>query len=357
MLGYVLDLDDMSVHHPGDLDWLRLPDRVAVQLHWPRTPYLRTLLEKAQFNVVTISRHPFDVLISILRMAQTEPETIGWLWGRGGDEEELLDADPSSEAFAQWAMSERALNLLEVTSSWLDGGQAAQVSYERLVAAPEQEVDRLLTRMSLTPVRAIGQAVRKFTPDWVNERSGIRHAWTATTGVWQEVIPSDLVDQLNARYSYQLRQLGFSDTPATDIDPKAARARWRELYPEPDPALPDEAYRAEVGVLDPPTTVPSLSSFSCLVKVHNRGPVRWPNRLRHPLIRLGCRWYPADGLETVSFEDRSILEGSIRPGATIYEQVIFATPPEPGDYLLQVDLVHEDHRWFGCEVSIEVTVT
>jgi hypothetical protein len=207
------------------------------------------------------------------------------------------------------------------------------------------------------PVRPVSEAVQRFTPDWVNKRSGIQHAWTATTEVWQEVIPSDLVDQLNVRYDVQLRELGFAGVPGTKSDNETARARWRELYPERDPGLPDEAYRAEVRVLDPPSMVPSRSNFSCLVKLHNRGTVRWPNRLRHPLIRLGCRWYSREGSEEVSFEDRFILDNSIKPGATSYEQAIFATPPEPGAYLLVLDLVHEGHRWFGCGAPIEVTVS
>ncbi len=109
ILAHVLDLEELSVFHPADVDWAHLPERAVIHLHWPRTAHLQSLLEAARVNVVTMSRHPFDVLVSILRLAQTEPETIRWLWSRGGDEEALLDADPSSEEFAQWALSERAL--------------------------------------------------------------------------------------------------------------------------------------------------------------------------------------------------------------------------------------------------------
>ena len=357
ILEHVLELDALSVYHPADLDWTRLPGRAVIHLHWPRTAYLQSLLAGAKVNVVTMSRHPFDVLVSILRLAQTEPETIGWLWGRGGDEEGLVDVDPSSEEFAQWAMSDRALNLLEVTSSWLVDSRVERISYERLVASPEQEVDRLLKGLSLLPVRPIDEAVDRFTPDRVNERMGIQHTWTATTDMWRQVIPTDLADQLRARYRHQLEQLGFAAAPESDTDRNTASARWRELYPEPDSGLPDEAYRAEVRVLDPPSTVPSRSNFSCLVKLHNRGTVRWPNRLRHPRIRLGCRWRSTDGSGTTVLEDRYVLDSSVSPGSSTYEQVTFATPPEPGAYILQVDLVHEHFRWFGCGGPIEVTVS
>ncbi len=357
ILGHVLDLEELSVFHPADLDWAHLPERVVIHLHWPRTAHLQSLLEAARVNVVTMSRHPFDVLVSILRMAQTEPKTIGWLWGRGGDEEALLDADPSSEDFAQWALSERALNLLDVTRSWLVDDQVARVSYERLVVSPEEEVGRLLEGWSLLPSRPISEAVTKFTPNWVNEQGGVRHSWTATSNLWTEVIPSALADRLRVRYHHHLDQLGFAMASDSKVDHRTAKDRWGELYPDPDPLLPEDAYRAEVVVLDPPSTVPARSSFVALVKVHNRGTVRWPDRLRHPLIRLGCRWYSSDGSGTTVLEDRYILGSSLMPGGAAYEHAQFATPAEPGVYQLQVDLVHEHNRWFGCGEPIEVTVS
>lgn len=357
ILGHVLALDELPVHHPGDLEWSRLPDRAVIQLHWPRTTYLQRLLEGAGFKVVTITRHPFDVLVSILRLAQTEPETLGWLWGSGGDEEGLLDVDPTSQEFAQWAMSERAFNLLAVTSSWQTDNRATRVSYESLVRSPEEEMERLLEQLSIPPVKPIDEAVRMFTPDRVNERNGMQHAWTATTDMWREVIPSDLAEQLAIRYDRLLQQLGYVSSVESKTDRRTAMARWQELYPESDPMLPDPAYRAEVLVLDPPSTVPSRSTFVCLVKLHNRGTVQWPNRLRHPLIRLGCRWHSTDGSGTLVLEGRHVLRNSVRPGAALYEQATFATPSEPGVYHLVVDLVHEHRRWFGCGGPIEVTVS
>ncbi len=357
MLGYVLELEEVPIHHPGDLNWADLPERAVIQLHWSRSAYLQSLLEAARCRVITITRHPFDVLVSILRFAQTEPDTSEWLWGQGGDEEKILGADPSSEQFAEWALGERASALLEITNSWFGDQQLAYVSYETLLESPEEEMRRLLKRLSLQPNRPILEAVRTFTPGWVNERSGLAHAWMASTGTWKEVVPTQLVNTLRVRYRHQLRQLGITEIPGMDLDPAAARARWQELYPGPDSSLPEDGYRAEVQVLDPPSSVPARSRLYCLVKVHNQGTARWPDRLRHPLVRLGCRWLATDGSETVVLEDRHVLGGSIRPGTASYEKANFSTPPSPGVYLLQIDLVHERVRWFGSGPTIEVTVS
>lgn len=355
MLAHVLELDAFAIHYPGDLDWQRLPERAVVSLHWPRTAYLSALLSEADVKVVTITRHPFDVLLSVLRFAQTDPDTREWLWTRGGDEEGIVDVDPANPQFAEWAMSERASALLEVTSSWIAHRHAAIVNYEALVRSPEDEVRRLLARLSLQPIRPIKEAVELFTPETVNRLVGQAHARTAATGSWQETLPTDLVDLLRVRYRHTLRKLGMSATSGSGVDPADAAARWR-MSVEADDQLCEEDYRADVHVLDMPSMVASGSRFYCLVKVQNLGGVRWPNRLRHPRIRLGCRWTTTDGSGTVVAEDRHMLSQSIAPGTALYEESSFATPPESGDCRLQIGLVHEHVRWFGCGPTSEVIV-
>jgi hypothetical protein len=53
----------------------------VLQLHWHRTPELfGRLLERHGFRVVSIARHPFDVLLSILQFVASQPsvDALGW---------------------------------------------------------------------------------------------------------------------------------------------------------------------------------------------------------------------------------------------------------------------------------------
>jgi hypothetical protein len=348
----VLELEPLPIYHPADLNWRQLPDRAVIQLHWNRSDYLQGLLEAANIKMVTLSRHPFDVILSILRFAQTEPDTSLWLWGEGGDEESIVGADPSSESFVRWALSERALALLGVTGSWLEVEGTAHIPYEALVGSPESEVLGLLKRWSLTPLRPIADAVEKVTPEFVNRIGGISHAWMGSSGLWKELLPSELIDPLKDRYRNQLNQLGYDTHSHSVLDGVTVRTRWQELLPTID----NEGYQAELRIFDPVSSVCADSTMCCLVKVHNRGTFRWPDRGRHPVIRIGCRWFADDGSELFLPQNRQLLIGPMPPGAGIYQPTVFPTPAKPGKYRLQIDLVHEEVRWFGCGPTFEVNV-
>ena len=55
-----------------------------------------------------------------------------------------------------------------------------------------------------------------------------------------------------------------------------------------------------------------------------------------------------------SFEPRFRMT-SVRARTCAFHSA-FRAPEEPGVYELVVDLVHERHRWFGAEASVEVSV-
>ena len=79
-------LDEWAVHNPRDLDWAGLSSRCILQIHWHRAEPFLSLLERYQFRVAVLSRHPLDVLISILHFAPHEPDTARWLEGEAGGE-------------------------------------------------------------------------------------------------------------------------------------------------------------------------------------------------------------------------------------------------------------------------------
>ena len=351
ILANTLDLVDMPAHHPADIDWQNLPDRVIVHIHWPRTAYLDSLLNQAQMRVVTISRHPFDVLLSILRYAQLEPRTSEWLWGDGGDEDEIVGADPTSTPFALWATSDRARALLNVTDSWLSHSEVTHVRYDPLVRSAEAEITRLLTGWSLSATRSVADVVYEYRPSAVNNITGSEHARSASDS-WQDVFPRELVAKLAVQYKDYLAHLGLPVPLARDINDEDVRSRWKDSLS----GWPDSMYRGHVGILDAPERVSANSHLSALVKLENHGTLRWPHRMRNPLVRVGCRWLLQGGDGTVLLEDRYQPDTTIAPGTAHYTPITFRTPATPGSYLVDVDLVHEHVRWFnsGVQLSIEV---
>ncbi len=117
VLGSALQLDQIAVHDPDDLP-ATLPENCLLQLHWYREPHFQAFLKRERFQVVTISRHPLDLLLSILHFCRREPETARWLGGNGELPDTLRSASPASDVFRKWALGRGVENLLGISYQW-----------------------------------------------------------------------------------------------------------------------------------------------------------------------------------------------------------------------------------------------
>jgi hypothetical protein len=90
------------------------------------------------------------------------------------------------------------------------------------------------------------------------------------------------------------------------------------------------------------------------VLVENLGADSWPwGGAGGPEIRIGSRW-----LQHARSEEgpRTPLPADLPPGGWQIVPVALAAPAEPGHYTLELDLVHEDVRWFDRPVGVMVAV-
>ena len=162
-------------------------------------------------------------------------------------------------------------------------------------------------------------------------------------------------------------------TPSGLDVPLAVRAEIDACWPER--ALPGEAYRAKLEILDRAVHLAPGEHRPVHVRVTNQGDETWPwasrqktwpwvsredgwphPSERRPQIRLSYRWYRPGGelLDGEGF--RTDLPAPVRSGATTVVPVWVAAPDRPGSYLLEVDLVHEFVRWFEQPARKEATV-
>src|SRR5205823_5235439 len=107
------------------------------------TPEFVAKLSEHGFRVVTVARHPLDVLISILHFCIYESESEKWLLGAGGSEAEIFAAMPRSRSFIEYAKGPRAAELLAVTPDWWGQPGVIGVRYEDCVCDAGKELQRL----------------------------------------------------------------------------------------------------------------------------------------------------------------------------------------------------------------------
>lgn len=115
-------------------------------------------------------------------------------------------------------------------------------------------------------------------------------------------------------------------------------------------AFRDQDYRAEIVAPDAPTRLRAGEHTNLSLRVRNRGPVTWPARGdTHGMyqVNAGDRWLdPSTGRVVNDLDGRAALAEDIPPGGETQLQLPITAPKEPGDYVLEIDMIHEGVTFF-----------
>ena len=114
----------------------------------------------------------------------------------------------------------------------------------------------------------------------------------------------------------------------------------------------DRAYRASVRVeSDAPQEVAPGAEVVLAASVTNTSGHAWSQSHAGP-IRLGNHWLAGSGqVMLVQDDGRTSLPENVAPGQTCRVVLKVTLPPEPGEYQLECDLVHEGISWFADKGS------
>jgi hypothetical protein len=229
LLSTLLDLEQLTAFVPDDIDWQALPERAVIHLHAHRTPAMLDLLERHAIRPVVLRRHPLDVLISILHFAPHEPATARWLDGEGGDERLLYGAAPMSQNFLRYAKGARAKALLSLSPEWARDERAVEISYERLVAATVEELDRITCELSVKPVRDLRWTTEQHSLARHRAASRNQHYWRGQPGLWRHLLTHDVARDIHNSLRESFDAFGY----ACDADPQLtldrAHGNWSSL--------------------------------------------------------------------------------------------------------------------------------
>jgi hypothetical protein len=127
---------------------------------------------------------------------------------------------------------------------------------------------------------------------------------------------------------------------------------------EPAP-LPDDGFRAELTLLDPPAKLRAGQKESVQVRVRNASGVQWwargaefNNRPDNKFyLAAANRWLDAGGKLVTDMDGRYGIGRDLGPGEQTEVPLLVTAPKEPGDYTLEVDLVQEQVSWFSDKGS------
>lgn len=116
-------------------------------------------------------------------------------------------------------------------------------------------------------------------------------------------------------------------------------------------------YCASIKMREPTLSMTPAERRHILVRVRNEGIERWPaSRDERPFIRLSYHWMNSDGSVHTQEGPRSAFPRPVNPGESVLAPLHVDAPETAGEYFLEVDVVHEDVRWFECTCRVPVRV-
>jgi hypothetical protein len=217
----------VAAHGLSDVDLDKVAGRIVFQLHLGRSDRAVAFATMARARVITIARHPLDVLLSILHFSQHEPQVLYWLDGQAFDRPgRLVGASPTSPAFLDWATGDGAAGLLAVTSSWWSDPAVLRLRYEDLVGDTDETMAALAADIGLggeapkANAKRIQELVLRGLPN--------HHRWRGKPGGWRDLLPADVATTIRDAHRATFDALGYDVTVDT-VDQATADLNWLAL--------------------------------------------------------------------------------------------------------------------------------
>lgn len=128
-----------------------------------------------------------------------------------------------------------------------------------------------------------------------------------------------------------------------------ARAKFESSWMSA--AFPEPDYRARIEWAEPPPDSMRAGERATLsLRVRNDGGSVWPARgdTRGMFqVNAGDRWLDSESRRVVNdLDGRRALESDLAPGASVELKLDVTAPKEPGEYTLEVDMIHEGVTFF-----------
>ncbi|HEX8188393.1 MAG TPA: hypothetical protein VF586_08580, partial [Pyrinomonadaceae bacterium] len=147
----------------------------------------------------------------------------------------------------------------------------------------------------------------------------------------------------------QRRALGMMLLEVTPPGGEEGRATLRRFWQSV--AFRDQDYRAEIGAAGAPTRLRPGERAELNLRVRNLGPVAWPalgDERGMYKVNAGDIWLdPGTGRVVNNLDGRTGLAADLAPGAETELRLPVTAPPAPGDYVLEIDMIHEGVTFFS----------
>ena len=123
--------------------------------------------------------------------------------------------------------------------------------------------------------------------------------------------------------------------------------------------LPPSGYKAQISLQDPPAKLRTGQQEILKLHVKNTSDVFWwlrggetnDRKDNKFYLAAASRWLDKDGKHTDEIEGHNGIPRDLKPGDEAQMTIHITAPKDPGEYILEVDMVQEGVTWFSDKGS------
>lgn len=208
-----------------------LPNNVVITTRDLPNSSLISNLNEANFHAMTVTRHPFDVLINVLLAANLDIETNTY-WGDSlfQFEKVLINVIPRHPIVLQYAAFSRFKDLLAISSRWKHNEGTFSLTFEGLADNPVREMERVLDCDRFQIDVPIEEIIDRQKKRRLGQPAAATLSFTsATSGIWRRLIPAIQAERLESLLSTQMMDLGYQSDPDLTLTADEADINWYRL--------------------------------------------------------------------------------------------------------------------------------
>ncbi len=162
----------------------------------------------------------------MLHFCTTWSKTARWYDGRGGDEDSIRGALPSSAAFLAYATGPRAAALMSISREWCGVPTCHSLCYEHLVDDPHAELERLGRFLEILSPEAIRSAIDGNSLEQTRPKVANQHHWVGTSAHWKRLLTAGIARQIAAAHSTTMERFGYECDADASLTGTQADLNW-----------------------------------------------------------------------------------------------------------------------------------
>lgn len=230
LLSDIYSLEEIGEHKFNDF-YIPKKDNLIIQIHWPYNKRILEVLKKNNFKILSLSRHPLDILISILRFSRFSLGFNRWLGGLK-DINKITFLNPYDKEFVDYALGDEINQLFEVSGSWWQQDDVIKVSYEDLNNDPVKVLKDIIKKLDYPD-----RIPQKKLESVVSQNSLIkfskmitRHGWKGMNNNWQNFFLKNDAKKIFNKYKKLSQNDHYEFEDNYKLTHKNAAKNWKQAF-------------------------------------------------------------------------------------------------------------------------------